>query len=204
MRKHSTRLLLVFVLIIDIILCGAYFLIYPGGQKKTAEQEISESKIQKICELATLECFYHNVSDWSQPAYGIFGYGAKKVWMEYDGIVHVGIKAGKVRISEPDENDVITVTIPAATILDKDLDEESISEITSDKTVLFFFNDSVNTEDRKKALAKAQDDMEATAAKDEMILGEAQERAKKIIERSIGAAGEAAGKNYKVKFVDAP
>ena len=36
-----------------------------------------------------------------------------------------------------------------------------------------------------------------------MILGEARERAKLIIERNIKAAGEAQGKQYTVNFVDA-
>lgn len=204
MKKLFNRHLLIIVLIIDIILCGAYFLIESNRQKKSADREISESNIQKISELATLECYYHNVSDWSQPAYGILGYGAKKVWIEYDGIVRVGIKAGNIKVSEPDNDGIIKVAIPEATILEKDLDEDSIYEISSDTTVLFFFNDSVNTEDRKKALANAQEDMEASAAENEMILGEARERAKKIIERNILAVGEANGKNYKVEFVDAP
>ncbi len=102
----------------------------------------------------------------------------------------------------PDKDDVVTVTIPVATILDKDLDESTISKIASDRTVLFF-TDQVNTEDRRKALAAAQADMEESASKNEMILEEAQERAKKIIERNILAAGEANGKHYKVKFVNA-
>ena len=204
MKKSSTHLLLILVLVFDIAIAGAYFLIDSGKQDKSADSDISEAKIQKICELATLECYYHNVSDWSQPAYGIMGYGAKKVWIEYDGVVRVGVKTSDIKVSDPDENNVITVTMPKATILDKDLDEDSIYEISSDTTVLFFFNDSVNTEDRKKALANAQEDMEASAAENEMILGEARDRAKKIIERKVKAAGEATGKNYKVRFVDAP
>ena len=85
------------------------------------------------CELASLECYYHNVSNWTQDAYGLFaftGYGEKKIWIEYDGIVRVGINAGSVKISNPDKDDVITVTMPAAKVLDKDLDESTIKEIT--------------------------------------------------------------------------
>ena len=206
MKKLSIKQLIIIVLVADIILCITAFLTISGKsnnpETETTVREISKPNIQKLCELTTLECYYHNVSDWSQSAYGLFGYGAKKVWIEYDGVVRVGIKAGQIKISDPDENDVITVTMPEATILDKDLDERSIKEISSDTPVLFF-NDEVNTEDRKKALANAQEDMEASAAKNDMILGEAQERAKKIIERNIVALGEAGGKHYTVKFIDA-
>lgn len=203
MKKLSTRQLLILVLVVDIILCGAFVLTNVLNKSQRVERKVSESNIQRICELATLECYYHNVSNWSQDAYGVLaftGYGEKKVWIEYDGMVRVGINAGGIKISDPDKDDVITVTIPEATILDKDLDESTISEIASDRTVLFF-TDQVNTEDRRKALAAAQADMEESASKNEMILGEAKERAKKIIERNIVAAGEANGKHYKVKFV---
>lgn len=203
MKKLSTKQLLILVLVVDIVLCGAFILTKVLNKKEPVSKQVSESNIQRICELATLECYYHNVSDWQQPGYGLFGYGEKKIWIEYDGLVRVGINAGKIKISDPDKDDVITVTIPSAAILDKDLDESSIKEIVSDRTVLVFFTDQVNTEDRRKALAAAQDDMEETASKNEMILGEARERAKKIIERNILAVGEAGGKHYTVKFVDA-
>lgn len=204
MKRLSTKQLLILVLVVDIILCGAFILTKILNKKESVSKQISESNIQRICELATLECYYHNVSDWEQPAYGILGYGEKKIWIEYDGFVRVGIDAGKIKISEPDKDNVVTVTIPSAVILDKDLDESSIKEITSDRTVLAIFTDEVNTEDRRKALAAAQDDMEVTASKNEMILGEARERAKKIIERNITAIGEAGGKHYFVKFIDTP
>lgn len=205
MKRLTTRQLLILVLVVDIVLCGAFVLTNVLNKPERIERKVSESNIQRICELATLECYYHNVSNWSQDAYGVLaftGYGEKKVWIEYDGMVRVGINAGEIKISDPDKDDVVTVTIPEATILDKDLDESTISEIASDRTVLFF-TDPVNTEDRRKALAAAQADMAESASKNEMILGEAQERAKKIIERNILAAGEANDKHYTVKFVSA-
>ena len=205
MKKLSTRQLLIIVLVVDIVLCGAFILTKVLNRTEPVVQQVSESNVRRICELASLECYYHNVSNWTQDAYGVLaftGYGEKKIWIEYDGIVRVGINAGGVKISNPDKDDVITVTIPAATVLDKDLDESTIKEIVSDRTVLFF-TDQVNTDDKIKALAAAQEDMMVSASNNEMILGEARDRAKKIIERNIIALGEAGGKHYKVKFVDA-
>ena len=204
MKKFSNKKLLILLLAVDIVLCGTFALTNMLSKSQKSDRHISESNIQRICELATLDCYYHNVSNWSQDAYGVLaftGYGEKKVWIEYDGMVRLGINAGKIKISEPDNENVITVTMPEATILDIDLDESTISEISSDRTVLFF-TDRVNTEDRRKALAAAQDDMKKSASENTTILGEAQERAKKIIERNIIAAGEASGKHYKVKFIN--
>ncbi len=206
MKKLTTRQLLILVLVADILLCGVFVLTKALNKPESDVPQISETNVRRICELASLECYYHNVSNWNQDAYGILafaGYGEKKIWIEYDGIVRVGINAGKVKISSPDKDNVITVTIPEATVLDKDLDESSIKEIVSDRTVLFFLTDTVNTEDKMKALAAAQDDMELSAASNDMILGEALERAKRIIERNIITLGETAGKQYKVRFVSA-
>ena len=205
MKKLSTRQLWIIALIVDIILVAVFLFTNVINKSDPVVQQVSESNIRRICELASLECYYHNVSNWTQDAYGLFaftGYGEKKIWIEYDGIVRVGINAGSVKISNPDKDDVITVTMPAAKVLDKDLDESTIKEITSDRTVLFF-TDQVNSDDKIQALAAAQNDMLESASKNEMILSEAQDRAKKIIERNIVALGEAGGKHYKVKFVDA-
>ena len=202
MKGWPTRRILALILAVDVLLLGAFVFVITGNRNVSPDREISESSIRKICELATLECFYHNVSDWSQSAYNFLGYGAKKVWIEYDGFVRAGINAGKVRISRPDRDGVVTVTIPKATILEKDLDETTINEIDSEFTVLGLFTDAVNTEDRRKALAGAQEDMAQTAAKNEIILEEAQNRARMIIERNIVALGEASGKKWTVRFTE--
>lgn len=203
MKKLTTRQLLIIVVVIDIVLCGAFVFVNINKNSVPSERQISESNIQRICELATLDCFYHNVTEWSDPG-NIIGYGARKLWIEYDGIVRAGVKADQIRISEPDSNNTVTVTIPDAVILDKDLDEKTVREIDSQTVLLGFVQWSeVNTEDRRKALAKAQDEMADSASQNGTILAEAKDRAKMIIETNIIAAGEASGKHYKVKFVNA-
>lgn len=203
MKKLSMRNLLIIVLVIDIILCGAFILIKVINNKKPADRQISESSIRRICELATLDCFYHNVSEWHDP--GDFFNAGKKLWMEYDGVVRVGIDGNLVKVSDPDADGVITVTIPQAVVLGKDLDEKSIYEIDSGSPLWGFIPiyGSVSTEERKKALAAAQEDMAASAANNEMVLDEARVRAMKTIEKNIMELGESAGKNYKIRFADA-
>ncbi len=204
MKKRSTKKVLILVLVIDIVLCGAFVATKLLNNRSRADRQISEASIRRICELATLECFYHNVSEWHNP--GDFLNAGKKLWIEYDGIVRVGIKGDQVHVSDPDPEGVITVTIPSATILGKDLDENSIYEIDSGSPLWGFIPiyGSVSTEDRKNALANAQEDMEGSAAKNEMVLSEAWERAKMIIKKNIVSLGEAGGKHYTVRFVDAP
>ncbi len=203
-RLSARQLVTVMVLIADVLLCAIY--INKNEQQQSfMEKHISTPGIQRICELATLECFYHNVGEWGK-AGNLVGYGAKKTWVEYDGSVRVGVKGDKIKVSDPDQDNVITVMIPAATVLSKDLDEGSIHGIDSESSLWGFIPlyDHVTVEDRKNALAKAQEDMENSLLHEGgKIFIEAQERAKMIIERNIVALGEASGKHYKVRFIDA-
>ncbi len=195
---------LLWLIIISVILVVTVFLTNPKNTEPIVDQTAPSYGVNRICELATLECYFHNVTEWSKEADWI-GYGGKKIWIEYDGTIRAGIPADQLVISEPDENNVVMVILPAAKILDKDLDESSIYEIDSERHLGGWIpiTSSITTEDRAKALAKAQKEMEETASKQSMILSEAKQRAKKIIERNIKAAGEARGIQYTVKFVDA-
>ena len=58
MKKLSTKQLLALVLVVDMVLCGAFILTNVLGQQQKTDRQISESNIQRICELATLECYY--------------------------------------------------------------------------------------------------------------------------------------------------
>ena len=206
MKKHLKPWVIIILLVLyNIALFCASSIIRDYKDSKTVGSHISKSSIQKICELATLDCFYHNVSEWSKSG-NIIGYGAKKLWIEYDGMVRIGINANDIEVSEPDKDNVITVMIPDAVILEKDLDEKSIYEIDSESPLWKFvpLYNAVNTDERKAALADAQNDMEASASNNTMILDEAKERAKMIIEQNIKTAKKAEGTECTVKFVDAP
>ena len=202
----SSKQWLLLAVALAIVMFGAVILTNPNPKddEPKPEQKAPTYGISRICELATLECYYHNVTEWSKEANWI-GYGGKKIWIEYDGVIRAGIPADQLIISEPDTDNVVTVTLPAAIVLDKDLDENSIYEIDSERHLGGWIpiTSSVTTEDRAKALSTAQKEMENTASKDRMILSEARERAKLIIERNIKAAGEAQGIQYTVKFIDA-
>ena len=78
---------------------AAVVLLIPSNAYKSADESAETSQfaaVDKICELATLKCYYHDVAEYEKQAEGLFKYrpfkyGYKKVWIEYDGIVEVGI-----------------------------------------------------------------------------------------------------------------
>lgn len=82
----------------------------------------------EVCELATLRYYYHNVSELQNEASRLFGYGYKKLWMEYGGMVEIGINAHEVVISAPNAEGVVSIYVPEAKVLKVTADKESLSK----------------------------------------------------------------------------
>lgn len=74
--------------IIALILTLALsFICVSCAKKQTIKPQVLQMK--SICELATMECYYHNVAKYTEEdAEGIlFWKKDKKFWIEYSGIV---------------------------------------------------------------------------------------------------------------------
>ena len=167
-------------------------------QEQKTTQEADFSGVSKVCELATLKCYYHNVaetdvSDSNPILYNLF---RKRVWIEYDGTVTLGINASKLDISKPDTNNVITVTLPQAEIQDIYLDKDSIQDPLTDNGFL----STLSTNERDTMVAKAQDDMEKKARQNTMMLEQANSRAKELVKNYINGIGEAVGQTYTIEW----
>lgn len=184
------------ILIVSVI--GASCLIGCG----TKEKEVDFSGINSVCELATLKCYYHNVAKAETEASGMFkwlGKGYKKIWMEYSGIVELGIDVNKLSVSNPNKDGVVKVMIPEAEILNVDLDANSMGEPITDTG----FMTSITKEEETAALAEAQNNMEETARDNKVLLVQAKERAKKVIEGYIKNVGDQIGEEYTIEWEEA-
>lgn len=165
------------------------------------KQKPDFSSIKSVCELSTLKCYYHNVATYEKNAHGllkVFGSGYKKIWIEYSGIVNLGIDINKVDISEPDTNNVITIKIPDAEVQSTSLDKSTLSEPLTDKGVFT----KITTEEKTEALSSAQQNMKETAQKDTSLLAQAKEHAKLILQGYINNLGEEFNEEYTIKWVD--
>lgn len=189
--------------VLVIVLAG--FWAIGQGQKEPAEK-VDFSDVEKICELATLRCYYHNViSEEKQPdglfRYGLFRYGYKKYWMEYDGIVEVGINASDVQIQNEDTDGVVRIYVPDAQILNVDADESSMGDPIVE-TGLFT---KITSEEKADAYAKAQQAMRKNAESDENILSQAKNNAKKLLERYVIQVTELTdGRTCTVEWLEEP
>lgn len=186
-----------FTCVILITLLSINCLFGCGSQK----QKPDFSSIKSVCELSTLKYYYHNVATYEKNAHGllkVFGSGYKKIWIEYSGIVNLGIDINKVDISEPDTNNVITIKIPDAEVQSTSLDKSTLSEPLTDKGVFT----KITTEEKTEALSSAQQNMKETAQKDTSLLAQAKEHAKLILQGYINNLGEEFNEEYTIKWVD--
>lgn len=186
---------------ICIALISTLCIVIIVGCQNQEQSDFSDYK--KVADLATLECTYHNVAevynDGTDLLFGI-NVGYKKAWFEYDGKVKLGIDTTKVKIEGPDKNGLVVITVPKAQVLGlSDVDEKSFSEIYSD-TSLFT---SIDGYDQSEAFKIAQDKMRESAENNSQLIEQAQSRAEILLSQYVHNIGEAAGKTYQVKFIEA-
>ncbi len=167
------------------------------------EEKPDFSGYEKIAELATLECTFHNVAeiynDGTDILFGI-NVGYKKAWFEYDGKVQLGIDVSKVKIDGPDANNLVTITIPRAQVLGiPDADESTFSDIYKDTGVLT----QIETVDQDEALQKAQAEMRSAAEGNPELMAQARKRAETLLSQYVRTVGQTHEQNYEIKFVDA-
>lgn len=167
------------------------------------DEEPDFSGYTKIAELATVECRFHNVAeiynDGTNMLFGI-NVGYKKAWFEYDGTVQLGVDVAKVNVSEPDENNVVTITVPNAQVLGQpQADESTFSDIYSDTGLLT----PITTVDQSAALEEAQNEMIKSVEGNSTLMSSARERAKTLLSQYVTKIGERMGEKYEVQFKDA-
>lgn len=181
-----------------VLICLGIILLCCACGKEEPKIQPQETQMRSICELATLECYYHNVAKYKEEdAEGILLWKKDKhFWMEYEGVVTLGIDAALVTI---DVNGTeVSITIPPARILECKVDEESL---TPDSIIVAKKSADVKAEDQMEAFAEAQSKMEQTAAADTTLLANAQQRAQKLLEDYVNNIGNLTGQQYNIKWI---
>jgi len=166
-----------------------------AGQKQ-ATLKLEESQMKSIAQLATMECYYHNVAKFKEDVGGIFPWNKDKhFWVEYSGSVKIGIDASLVKMTI--KEDVVTIQIPEAKVLSYKANNETITE---DSFIVAEKSAKTTAEDATKAFMVAQENMVIEASQDSALMASAQQRAQKIIEEYIDSIGKAVGREYRVEW----
>jgi len=157
------------------------------------------SQIRSICELATLECYYHNVAiSTKEKGMGLSHWGEKEreFWIEYSGVAKLGINISKVSMKM--ERKQIVITVPKAELLG--LSDYSFSEDSYISEDDGFNKNPITPENQTEAVKAAQEDIKKKFAEDDAMLVRAQDRAKDLIENYIVQLGDISETNYQIKW----
>lgn len=179
-----------------LILCTSCGSVKESKQNKEIKPLVSQ--MRTICELATVECYYHNVAKYKEEeAEGILWWKKDKhFWIEYSGIVKIGIDMSLVNISIKD--DKVTITLPPAKVLSSKVDEMTLTE---DSFIIDGNSAKIDSEDQTLAFKEAQDNMVRSASEDTVLLASAQQRAQTLLEDYVANIGNAVNKQYTIEWI---
>lgn len=155
-------------------------------------------KMKSICELATMDCYFNNVAKYEEEdASGMWWWTKdKRFWIEYSGVVKIGIDMSLVEMTV--EGQVVTITLPKGKVLSSKVDETSL---TTESFIIDENSAKIQAEDQTLAFIEAQKNMEALASADTLLLSTAQNRAKKLLESYINNIATATGVDYTIKWI---
>lgn len=162
------------------------------------DMEPQTSQMKAICELAVMDCYYHNVAKYEmKDAEGFLWWTKdKNFWIEYSGVVTIGIDVSRVTVEV--DGTKVTISIPAAEVLRYTVDSSSLTE---DSYIVAKDSAAIEAEDEIAAFSVAQADLEATASQDTALLASAQQQAQQLLEDYITNIGKATGKSYSIEWI---
>lgn len=189
--KKKISLFLISILMMMCAACG-------NAQEEAQQATPQVSQMKSICELAVMDCYYHNVAKYTQEdAAGILWWKKDKhFWIEYSGIVKLGIDASLVNMEV--KGDQIAITLPEAAVVGCKIDSASLTE---DSYIVDKKSADVKAEDESFALEEAQRKLEEAASNDKALLLEAQMRAQSLLEDYVQNIGNAVGKQYSIEWI---
>ena len=162
------------------------------------DMEPKTSQMKAICELAVMDCYYHNVAKYElKDAEGFLWWTKdKNFWIEYSGVVTIGIDVSRVTVEV--DGTKVTISIPAAEVLRYTVDSSSLTE---DSYIVAKDSAAIEAEDEIAAFSVAQADLEVTASQDTALLASAQQQAQQLLEDYITNIGKATGKSYSIEWI---
>lgn len=157
-----------------------------------------EEQMKAICQLAVLECNYHNLAkyqDGQEVERFFWMTKGKRFWVEYSATVVLGIDVKQVSMEL--QSDVVKVTLPKAEVLDCNVNGDSLSP---DSYIVDKDSAPVTAEDEVHAFQEAQDSLRQTVEADGDMLDLAQTRVEELLKNYVNSLAKATGTEYRVEF----
>ena len=168
------------------------------GKEETLTKSLQLKDMKAICELSTMNCYYHNLVKYKVEDAEKFWWWTKdkNLWIEYNGIVTMGIDISLLSLEVQDEK--VIIKLPSAKVLETKVDETTFSK---DCFIVAKDSADITAEDEKKALTVSQEDLLKKAEANSELLKMAQERAKELLENYVNNIGEAIGVEYEIEWI---
>ncbi len=169
-----------------------------GTKESPVKPGIEKSQMEYICELAVMDCYYHNVAKYfEKDAAGIlFWKQDKKFWIEYSGVVRLGIDASKMEFTV--DQDHVTITLPPVEVLNCRVDSASL---TKDSYIVAKDSAKITAEDETRAFSEAQAKLKEAASTDCTLLAEAEQRVKALLKDYVKNIGDATETEYTIQWL---
>lgn len=171
--------------------------IFLGSCKKEAPTAINAEEIRSICNLAVMECYYHNRAESTRVdkiAFGLGGTKERSFWTEYTAKIKVGVDASQIVIDV--EGTTVTIKLPKPKNLSKpNILEDTITTFSSEggKT-------KITGNERLQAKNDANKNMVTELLENSTLMRNAEERVKEILKSYIEQMGKLSGVEYTIKW----
>ena len=190
MTKHSLAAACMTALLLLTTACGK--------AEEPALPLPQEEQVKTICQLAVLECEYHNLAkyqDGQKVERFLWMTKGKRFWVEYSATAVLGIDADQVSMEL--QGDVVSITLPRARVLNCKVNGDSLSK---DSYIVDKDSAPVTAEDEVRAFKDAQDSLQQTVEADGDMLNLAQTRAEELLRNYVNSLAKATGTEYQVEF----
>lgn len=189
MKKQSVAAACVTALLLLTTACGK--------AEEPALPLPQEEQVKTICQLAVLECEYHNLAKFEQKDASKFLWMTKdkRFWVEYSATAVLGIDADQVSMEL--QGDVVSITLPRARVLNCKVNGDSLSK---DSYIVDKDSAPVTAEDEVAAFQEAQDGLQKTVEADNNMMNLAQKRAEELLRNYVNSLAKATGTEYQVEF----
>lgn len=156
-----------------------------------------EEQMKAICQLAVLECDYHNLAKFEQKDASKFLWMTKdkRFWVEYSATAVLGIDVKQVSMDL--EGNVVNITLPKAQVLDCKVNGDSLSK---DSYIVDKDSALVTAEDEVHAFKDAQNNLQQTVEADSDMLDLAQTRVEELLKNYVNSLAKATGTEYRMEF----
>ena len=190
MKKQSVAAACVTALLLLTTACGK--------AEEPALPLPQEEQVKTICQLAVLECEYHNLAkyqDGQKVERFLWMTKGKRFWVEYSATVVLGIDADQVNMEL--QGDVVSITLPRARVLNCKVNGDSLSK---DSYIVDKDSAPVTAQDEVAAFQDAQDGLQKTVEADNNMMNLAQKRAEELLRNYVNSLAKATGTEYQVEF----